>query len=213
LAALETGDRASFVELFDVRLIRKSLDRFTPYESRLIEWTRREVLPVEAMGLGPALGRASLFAIDEAEGTYRVRWTWPQARFTDECLLAVCAQEPQCDDDPREIDVLYRLPIDRRNWESGGGSRVIHVKPQWRRGLVVVWAMVDLGSRVLASEPLVLGRLDAVPSARRRLGRRWQVRKLLSSLEKDKPPREGEAPPPVRSDDAVEPGQNEGNPQ
>jgi len=203
VAALESEDRSSFVDLFDARLMRKCVDRFAPYESLLSEWTRWEILPLEGLGLGPALGRASLFCIDKAEGTYRVRWTWPQARFTDQCILAVCAHEPQPDDDPRDLDVLYRLPVDRRNWESGGGSRVIHVKPEWKGGLVVVWAMVDLGFRVLASEPLVLGRLDGGRGLRRGAGRRWQVRKLLSSLRKDK------TPPPAQSDEAVEPSQRE----
>ena len=206
VAALDSEDRSSFVDLFDARLIRRCLDQFGPYESLLTEWTRWEVLPLEGLGLGRALGRASLFCIDKAEGTYRVRWTWPQARFTDECILAVCAHEPQRDDDPGDVDALYRLPVDRRNWESGGGSRVIHVKPEWKGSLVVVWAMVDLGFRVFASEPLVLGRLDAGRGLRRGAGRRWQVRRLLSSLRKDK------TPPPAPSDDAVEPSQSEDAP-
>jgi hypothetical protein len=188
VAALETGDRASFVELFDARLIRKHMDQFEPYESVLREWTRWEILPLEGLGLGLALGRASLFCIDKAEGAYRVRWTWPQARFADQCLLAVCAEEPDPEDDPRRMAVLYRLPVDRRNWESGGGSRVIHVKPEWKGSLVVVWAMVDLGFRVYPSEPLVLGLLDTGKGAPGRSPRRWQVGRLLPRAQKEKAP-------------------------
>jgi len=209
VAALEGEDRSSFVDLFDARLVRKRLDRFASHESRLSEWTRWEILPLEGLGLGPALGRASLFCIDKAEGAYRVRWTWPQARFTDQCLLAVCAHEPQPDDDPRDLDVLYRLPVDRRNWESGGGSRVIHVKREWKGSLVVVWAMVDLGFRVFASEPLVLGRLDAGRGLRGGRGGRGPVGRLLSSLRKDKKPSPAPSAPPAgpgQPEDAIEPG-------
>jgi hypothetical protein len=179
LAALGDGDRASFCDLFDARILRKYGDRFARYRSLLSQWTQSEVLPLEGLGLGRALGRASLFCVDEADGAYRVRWTWPQQRFADECLLAVCAREPGPQDDPRDLDVQYRLPLDRQNWESGGGSRVIHAKPEWAGSYVVVWAMVDLGFSVFASQPLVLGRLEG---GKRRSGRRpkgWNLWRLV----------------------------------
>ncbi len=186
LAALREGNRSSFAGWFDARVIRSSADRFAAYEARLSEWTRAEILPLEGLGLGPALARASLFSIDKREGAYRVRWTWPQQRFADECLLAICARPPDPGEDPRDLEVRYRLPVDRQHWESGGGSRVIHVKPAWAGSYVVVWAMVDLGFRIFASHPLVLGRLEG---AKKRSGRK-QKRKgwnLLASLGARKP--------------------------
>ncbi len=209
IAALAEGDRASFVKLFDARLIRKHADQFARHQELVAEWTREEILPLEGLGLGRALGRASLFCIDKGEGTFRVRWTWPQARYCDECLLAVCGREPQPGDDPHEVDALYRLPIDRRNWESGGGSRVIHAKREWREALAVVWAMVDLGFRVFPSEPLVLGSLDASKAALRGAGRRWQVPRLLSPARNGKPPTPPREPPPTPEDDVVEPNRGE----
>ena len=174
-AALRDGDGSSFLELFDARIIRQYNDRFRPYESLLGEWTRSEILLPERLGLRPAVGRASLVCVDETRGTVRVRWTWPQQRFADECLLAVCPHEPHPDDDPRDLEVHHRVPLDRQNWESGGGSRLLHLEPQWSGSYVVVWAMIDLGFRMFCSEPLLLGRLE---DEKKRFGRGrkgWRV--------------------------------------
>ena len=204
VAALEDGDLSSFCELFDARIIRKYADRFSQHESLLSEWTRSKILPLEGLGLGLAVGRASLFSIDEAEGTYRVRWTWPQQRFADECILAVCQAEPDPDADPRNLEVQYRLPLDRRNWESGGGSRVIHVKPEWTGSWVIVWAIVDLSFQTFASQPLALGRLDA---GGQKPGQGWKGWNVLSPLRGKK------SPAPMQSEEVVEPSDNEDDPQ
>ena len=50
-------------------------------------------------------------------------------RARAECLLAICPQRPHPDDDPRDLDVQFRLPVDRQSWESAGGSRLLHVEP------------------------------------------------------------------------------------
>jgi hypothetical protein len=159
-AALGAGDLSKFTPLFDARILRQYEERFRPYQQLLEAWTRTEVLPAERIGLRPAVGRASLVRQEKRRGSYRVRWTWPQQRFTNECVLAVCAEPPGPDDDPRQLPALFRIPLDRQNWESGGGSRVIHVKPEWAGSVVVVWAVVDLGFRLLFSQPLTLGRLE-----------------------------------------------------
>jgi hypothetical protein len=203
VAALESGDRESFVALFDARIIRKFGDRFSRHESLLSEWTRSEILPLEGLGLRLAVGRASLVSIDQAEGTYRVRWTWPQQRFTDECILAIRPDEPDPDVHPRDLDAQHRLPMDRQNWESGGGSRVIHVEREWAGSCVIVWALVDLGFRTFASHPLVLGRLD---EGKKRSDGRWKGWNVLS-------PRRGKkASSRAGIEDVVEPGENKDDP-
>ncbi|MHC4405189.1 MAG: protein kinase domain-containing protein [Planctomycetota bacterium] len=181
LASLENDDRSSFMELFDARIIRKYAGRFAAYESPLSEWTRSEILLPERLGLRPAVGRASLFCIDRAQRAYRVRWTWPQQRFADECILAICHEHPSPEIDPRDLEAHYRLPLDRRHWESGGGSRLIHAEPEWDASYVVVWAMIDLGFRTFASRPLVLGQLEG---SRKRRGQGRKGWSLLSPLRK-----------------------------
>ncbi len=202
-AALRDGDRASFLQQFDARIIRRFGQKFAPLHSLLTEWTRSEVLPLEGLGLRPAVGRASLYCIDEAEGAYRVRWTWPQQRFADECILAVFARQPDPEEDPWNLEVQFRLPLDRPSWESGGGSRVIHVLPEWAGSFVVVWAMVDLGFRVLASHPLILGRLDVGKKQWGRTAKSWNV---FSSL------RGGKAQPPAPTGKVVDPAEDKDAP-
>jgi hypothetical protein len=172
VAALRDGDRETFVQSFDARMIRKQLARFTGYEELICRWTRREIAPLERLGLQPALGRSSLWCMDKARMIYRVTWTWPQQRFGDDCLLAICPVEPGAEDDPRDLEVYQHISIDRSNWESGGGSRVIHAQPEWAGGYVVVWAWIDVAFRRIPSQPLVLGRLEGM---RQGLGRLWRL--------------------------------------
>jgi hypothetical protein len=72
----------------------------------------------------------------------------------------VARDEPDPLEDPREIDLLHRVPIDRRGWENASGRWTLREESAWRGALVVVWAMIDLGFAVLPSRPLVLGRLE-----------------------------------------------------
>ena len=173
IAMVQSGDAASFWNHFDARAIRRHQDLFAPYEDLLRRLTQTEILPLAPLGLGPALARASLVCVDWDAGLYHVRWTWPQQRFSEQCILAICPQAPAPGDDPGEVSVYYRLPIDRASWEAGGGSRQIHVSPEWRDGCVAVWALVDLGFQRFASHPLVLGNLRDAAGARARGRKRW----------------------------------------
>jgi hypothetical protein len=161
VAALQERRREAFAGLFDARLIRRYADRFAPYQTQLADWTRAEALSLRTLGLGPAIGRASLVPLDDAPGSYRLRWSWPQARFADTCFLAICPDEPGPHDNPREIPAYFRISVDRQSWEAAGGSRVIATEPDWAGGCVVVWAVVDLGFDACTSPPLLLGKLPA----------------------------------------------------
>lgn len=160
LSALRDGQQAAFRELFDARLIRENGSRFEPYRNLLIQWTAAEILPPEAMGLALAVGRASLVPLDEPKGAYRVRWTWPQPRFADQCLLAICANEPAAEDDPEALVAYYRQSLDRPTWEAAGGSHVVVSQADWPDAFAVAWAKVDLGFQVFYSRPLILGQLE-----------------------------------------------------
>jgi hypothetical protein len=111
---------------------------------------------------------------EDVDSRCRTRWNWPNARFTDLCVLAVCPAEPTPGDDLRETPHHMRLRIERKGYEEGGGGRVLHVKQDWLGGYVAVAAVVDLGFEKFISEPLVLGRLDA-PHGSRRNGRRGGI--------------------------------------
>jgi hypothetical protein len=167
---LDQRNRTEFLAAFDVRLLNELPQQFAAHRDVLADWARADVRPLDALGMGPAVGRASLVALDDPRGAYRVRWTWPPTRFSEECLLAVCAEEPDQDDDPLALPALERIVTTRPMWESGGGSRLLESAPHWAGAYVVVWAKIDLGFQSFYSHPLVLGRI----AAPRRFWRPWQ---------------------------------------
>ena len=192
--ALQQDRREGFLAAFDVRLIRQFPERFENYRRRLLEWVETEVLPLEGLGLGAAVGRESLVRLEEPAGAYRLRWTWPLARFCDECLVAVCPKAPGTQSDPLSLPVLHRLATDRRAWESGGGSRVLHTEPDWHDCWVVVWARVDLGFECRFSHPLLLGRLQCRRGLGGLLSRlRPGTRRAADRSPADRPPDGGPA--------------------
>ncbi len=167
LAAVADGRQSSFLQLFDARIIRHNVDRFTRYESLLEEWIRSELVPTEKLGLCPAVEHASLVCVDRPQRIYRVRWIWPEQRFTDECVLSICRHEPAQGDEPGEMPVYHSVKIDRQTWQRDDSSQLIQTQPDWVGGYVTVWATIDLGFRTFFSEPLMLGRIEKAP---RRLG-------------------------------------------
>jgi hypothetical protein len=195
LAVLREGRREAFREAFDARMIRQYPEAFSPYRRLLDEWIESEVLPAEAMGLRPALGRASLIAVEEDDGNYRVRWTWPATRFAEQCLLGIVADEPRPDQDPQQLPMLLRLIFDRQNWEAAGGSRLLSADESWDGATAVVWAVVDLGYATRHSRPLVLGRFQT---------RGWW--KKLFGGRRPGPAAMPEGPPPDAAD-AAQPAQ------
>jgi len=156
IASLGGRQRESFAGLFDARLIRQYAERFAAFHNLLADWTSSQILPLEQIGLAPAVGRGSLVAAVEPRGAYRVRWTWPPARFADQCLLAVCCQEPLPGVEPTDLAPLHCVLMDRASWEGSGGSRLLEPAADWAGAYVAVWARVDLGFRAFYSDPLIL---------------------------------------------------------
>ncbi len=173
--ALAGNDRKTFVDVFDARLISQYMDRLQAHQGTILRWTESEILAADVMGLLPAVGRASLAELESQKGIYRVRWTWPLPRFSDECLLAVVRRKPTDCDKADDHDVLCQETIGRTSWETGGGSRTLEADPGWEGCYAAVWASIDLGIRRYWSEPLVLGQFSNVP-ARAPSGRRgWRL--------------------------------------
>ncbi len=170
LAALRAGQPSAFRESFDAAIIRGAAERFARHEPLLRQWIPAEILPPERLGLKPVSGRKCLLKVRDAEGDHRARWTWPQPRFADQCLLAVCPQQPGPADDPVQLSVHRRWPVGHQSWEDGGGSWLIRTESGWAGGYVVVWAVVDVGFHAFYSPPLVLGRLGTAS--------RWSWRAL-----------------------------------
>jgi hypothetical protein len=172
LKTLKHNDRAGFLAAFDARVLRRHKPEFAHYRGRIEEWISTEMLASQQLGLAPPVARKALVHEPGNNGTFRVCWQWPEPRYSEQCVVALCRDLPGRGDDPRQLAALIRLPVDRKSYEEGGGNRILHVEPGWLGSYVAVWAMIDAGFHVFASEPLVLGRIDvpASKSARRTSG-------------------------------------------
>lgn len=161
LLAVLNGDKPNELrEAFDARILRTNRDLFAPYAERLAERMSEEILPAEKLGLAPPVARKALAREQGSATVYRVCWQWPEPRFSGQCLLAVCRHRPAPGEDPRRSETLVRIPVDRKSYEEGGGSRLLHVEDDWQGSYLAVWAMVDVGFQTFVSDPLVLGRLE-----------------------------------------------------
>ncbi len=168
LGTLKNNDRAGFQKAFDARVLRRHPHEFAHYRGRIEEWIAAQMLASQQIGLAPPVARKSLVREPGNNGTFRVCWQWPEPRYSEQCIVALCRSLPARGADPRQLDALIRLPVDRKSFEEGGGNRVLHVEPDWFGSYVVVWAMIDAGFHVFASDPLVLGRLEALAKSPRR---------------------------------------------
>ncbi len=165
LATLQRNDRQAFRQNFDARVLRRHAKEFAAHQARLREWILAEVLPGDKLGLAPPLARRGLMREPGGNNTFRICWQWPQPRFSEQCVVAICREPPRRGGDARQLASLIRLPVERKSYEEGGGSRLLHADHDWQGGYVIVWAVIDVGFEQFASEPLVLGRLEA-PAAK-----------------------------------------------
>lgn len=160
--ALASGNRQKFTESFSARLVRRHADALQPHWSRLCEWVKSEVLPTERLGLQPPRAQRPLEVEQSTErGLSRctIRWNWPELRFTDECRVMVCRNRPTNGDSPDRIKAWIDFPMTREMYQAAGGFRRQTIEPTWQGSYIVVWARIDLGSEILWSEPLVLGKV------------------------------------------------------
>lgn len=158
VSALENGDQARFVELFDIRHVQKYPGEFSQFRERLVAWIDASILDRELLGLRqPIMGNA----VRPMPGgtTFQVRWTWPSPRYTTKCLLKICPSQPGVDTSPDDVRAHQTFSLDREMYEKAGGYRRVVAKPNWLNSYAVVWAMIDLGFEKRYSQPLVLGRL------------------------------------------------------
>lgn len=162
LDVLSRNDPLGLSEVFDSRVIRQNASAFDEYRPQLRDWVPAEILPTERLGLSQPVARKGLSQENGSHTAFRICWKWPEPRFNEHCIVAVCKSKPPAAKDPTKLSVHLRMRVDRKSYEEGGGSRVFHAQPDWRGSYVVVWAVIDLGFQSFYSEPLVLGRLESV---------------------------------------------------
>jgi hypothetical protein len=148
-------------EQFDARAVRAQAERFAPYRAILQPWLGSEVLPLEKLGLALPAQEPALRPAEEPEGHLRAAWKWPEARFAEQCILAVCATEPKAGDDPQELAAHWRECVSAAQWTADDSGWLIPVEKGWEGSSVAVWAVVDLGFQRLFSPPLILGQIES----------------------------------------------------
>ena len=148
-------------EQFDAAAVRAQAERFAPYQAILEQWLRSEVLPLDKLGLAPPADQPALSPVEEPEGHLRATWKWPEPRFSEECILAVCTALPNTGDDPEQLAAHWREHITAAQWAADDSGRLIPVEKSWEGGCVAVWAVVDLGFQKLFSPPLILGQIES----------------------------------------------------
>ena len=151
---------AGLTEQFDARAVRAQAESFAPYQTILQRWLGSEVLPLEKLGLAPPAEQPALSPAEEPEGHLRAIWKWPEARVSEQCLLAVCPTEPKAGDDPQQLAAHWRESVSAAQWAADGSGRLIPVEKSWEGSSVAVWAVIDLGFRKLFSPPLILGQIE-----------------------------------------------------
>jgi len=175
LQALTGDEQARFLELFDARIIRQNAVAFEPHQARLREWLPTEILPAGKLAIGPPVAARAVQKKSDTHDVFNFSWNWPAPRFSEECVLAICRDKPRMGDDPRKYPGYVRQWIDRKRYEEGSGSVMIHANEQWLRGYAVVWAAIDLGFDVFFSEPVVLGRLSEPAAGTKAKKKGWFV--------------------------------------
>lgn len=122
------------------------------------KWILNDILPRKNNGLRQTLGRAGMVVGEK--GVVTLRWTWPEPRFTETCVLGISAGQPLETDQPWEIPLVWQVEITRSEWEKMGGFYTLHPERDWGGKFVTAWAIIDVGMRKYATEPLVLGKLE-----------------------------------------------------
>jgi hypothetical protein len=160
--ALAKGSPDAFSLAFSARILREHAGAFAADWPRVLEWTRSHVLPVERLGLQPPIGTKGIETRPGGGGgssRYVFRWKWPDPRFTDECRAVICRSRPPAGASPEETASLLRIRKSRELYQSAGGYHAQQIDAAWKGAYVVVWALIDLGTDSLWSEPLVLGKV------------------------------------------------------
>ena len=157
LDALQAGPAARFVQCFDWRVIARHRAEFAPFAELILE-RLAEVRTREALGLKPPLIDQPL-RIPPGGERVQLRWTWPQPRFAEKCILTLSREKPENSSSPESEGTLHKTVITRKAYESGGGYYQIHARPAWRGAYVAVWVCLEVGAETVLSEPLILGRV------------------------------------------------------
>ncbi len=159
---LTSGNRSQFAAHFNTRLVRSHAASLRNDWSKVLDWVKSDVLPTARLGLAPPRAQRPLElekSRNQKASRCTIRWNWPEIRFSDECRVMICRNRPVAGESPDSIGAWLDFPMTREMYQSAGGFRRQTIDAAWQGSYVVVWAKIDLGTEVLWSEPLVLGKV------------------------------------------------------
>ncbi len=164
IEVLRTGQRERFVDQFNMRVVTRFPEPFRKYGHTLREWIPNVIAPRSINGLAmPTLRNSCIRRLPGSSPGWEIKWTWPEPRFTDACLVKLCPSAPAADARPDSVDSVYELKVTRNAYEVSGGGRLtlrpLKARLNWKGMYVVVWASFDVPEETLTSEPLILGQL------------------------------------------------------
>ncbi len=147
-----------FLAAFDAGTVRAYPARFEQHRELLESWTSSHLLALDALGLARVETAEALARADESAGGWCVRWKWPPARLSDQCVVGVADEEPRPCDRPEDLPLRAQWPVERAAYQSPAGF-LVPDEPELAGGYVIVWAVLDIGFQRWTSDPLLLGRL------------------------------------------------------
>ncbi len=159
LDALKNGQKQKFAKLFNVRAIQDFPQQFEPYQSTLRDWITQELLRLDQNGLKDPTVMRAIDKVFGAGNTFKLRWEWPEPRITNACLLKICRARPADGAAADQVPATQTHVVLRETYKSAGSSFSLPAQAKSIGGLVVVWAIIEVGDEKFYTEPLVLGRL------------------------------------------------------
>jgi hypothetical protein len=171
LGAVIRRDREKFVQAFDLPSLR-SQPLTDGQRDLLVQGIKSFLSTPQDVGL--ASYRIGAFECLEPFRNYRVRWSWPHARFSDECILAIFKEIPMSTVDPDKFmdfvrgggtDPIWAAHYNRQTLMEAGAFPIVETEPQWAGYSVLVWSIIDLqfdtkqGRARFHTTPLLLGEL------------------------------------------------------
>jgi len=157
--AFKAGDAEAFGQAFNAAIVRRFAERFARLGDAFVRRVDTLIQDGNRLELElPHFGQAALVPL--GQDIYKLSWKWPDPRFTETVVLAVCHGRPKEQErDPHLIKKLIEQTIQKRDYELAGGQYRLHTDPSWRGKFVVIWAVIDLGFTILHGKPLILGGL------------------------------------------------------
>jgi hypothetical protein len=175
VSSLLENDRRQFYAQFDSLLLSDICQQSPHHQPVVATWLESEVLPLEKIGLSlPKQTDSSETersqAVEIIDGKLRVRWQWPDERFSRRCVLTLTTETPREAQNPDDVTPIHREDFTLDRWRQLPGYWEALIEDAWQGATVTVWAIVDLDFAIFSSHPLILGKA-AAPAAQQK--RRW----------------------------------------